>query len=301
MAVNGTYGTRIPSDVKIDDIEIYYTYRPTLSSSDDENLQYKKLSSSILAVARRETKNEEVDDILEGMYNLHLPLQYFNKKGFYNIYIKPKEIKAVIADVGSISSFPDVRGIVIDSSTIKAEDRYKFTTNNGLVGYRVVYINGDNGSREDYYRIVTSNNKCEPLTQSLSNANQKMISYRYNDSSSLTFLTLTPSVAPSFKSNATPFIGNVSQQVLFVNTKFEPVMIELEMVDHDEDTISNMLEGSSLRDLEHGLVTTYNENDEIYHQAEFFTLKDTYTQDPIFEVRHKQSEIDFGQTIADKL
>ena len=93
MASTGTYGTRIPSNVNNDDIEIYFTYRPTMSSTDDVNLEYKKLSSNILTKARRETVNQEADNILEGMYNLQLPLMYFNKKGFYNIYIKPKEIK----------------------------------------------------------------------------------------------------------------------------------------------------------------------------------------------------------------
>lgn len=298
---NGTYGTRIPVTISIDDIEIYYTYRTTLSQTDDVNLEFKKLSSNILSPAKREIKNDEPDDVLEGMYNLHLPLQYFNRKGFYTIYIKPKEIKAIINDVGVLSSYPDVRGLIIDSSSIKGNDRYKFSTNNGLVGYRIIYLNPSTGKRDDYYRIVTSNNRTEPLTQNLVNSNQKMISYRYNDSSTLTFITVSPSVAPTFKANATPFIGNVSQEVLFVNTKFEPIMIELEMVDHDADTISNMLEGSQVRDLENGLVTTFNENSEIYHQSEHYTLKDEYTTKPIFEVKkNKQSDIDFTQSIVDK-
>lgn len=233
MASTGTYGTRIPSNVNNDDIEIYFTYRPTMSSTDDVNLEYKKLSSNILTKARRETVNQEADNILEGMYNLQLPLMYFNKKGFYNIYIKPKEIKAIINDVGVLTTFPDVRGIVIDTASIASEDQYKFTTNNGLVGYRIIYLDPQSGARQDYNRIVTSNNRCEPQTQSLNKSNQKMIAYRYNESSTLTFITMTPSTASSFKSNANPFIGQVSQQVLFVNTSFEPVMIELELVDHD--------------------------------------------------------------------
>lgn len=298
---NGTYGTRIPSTVNIDDIEIYYTYRPTLSSTDSNNLVFKKLNSNILVPARRENDGKMQDSVLEGMYNLHLPMSEFGKKGFYTVYIKPREIRTVISDVGVLSSYMDVRGLVIDTTKLTEVDRYKFSTNNNLVGYRIVYINASDGSRDDYYRIVTSNNRCEPLTTSLTTSNQKIVSYRYNDSSTLTFITVTPSTAPSFKSNAIPFIGNVSQEVLFVNTKFEPIMIEIEMVDHDADTISNMLEGSQLRDLDNGIVTTYNGNNEIYHQSEHYTLKNEYTSVPIFEVKkNKTDDIDFTQTITDK-
>ena len=298
---NGTYGTRIPSTVNNDDIEIYYSYRPTLASTDSKNLEFKKLSSSILVPSKRENDGTNQDSVLEGMYNLHLPMSVFGRKGFYTVYIKPREIRAVIADVGVLSSYLDVRGLVIDTTKIPSEDRYKFATNNNLVGYRVIYMNASDGGRDDFYRIVTSNNRCEPLTTSMSNSNQKIVSYRYNDSSTLTFITLTPSTAPTFNANANPFIGNVSQEVLFVNTKFEPIMIEIEMVEHDADTISNMLEGSQLRDLDNGIVTTYNDDNEIYHQSEHYTLKDDYTSIPLFEVKkNKKGDIDFTQTLNDK-
>lgn len=300
MATTGAYGITLPSTISSTDIEIYYTYRPTLSSVYDDNLRFKRLPSNILSRAERDD-NEEIDNVIEGMYNLHLPLSVFNKKGFYTIYIKPREFRAVISDIGVLSSHSDVRGIVIDSSKVDQEFKDKFTQNNSLVGYRLIYLNQNNGSREEYYRIITSNNKCEPLTQSVSNSNEKSIAYRYNDSSTLSFITVTPSTAPTFKTSAAPYIGKVSQEVLFVNTKFEPLMIEIEMVDHDADTISNMLEGSQLRSLENGLVTTYNENNEIYHQSEHYTLKDNYTQKPIYEVKkNKGNNIDFTQTLNDK-
>ena len=85
-----------------------------------------------------------------------------------------------------------------------------------------------------------------------------------------------------------------------VNTMFEPVMLDIEMVDHDADTISNMLEGSQVRDLENGLITTFNENNQIYHQAEVFTLKENGR--PIYEVSNKRTDnIDLTQTITDKI
>ena len=78
-------------------------------------------------------------------------------------------------------------------------------------------------------------------------------------------------------------------------------MIELEMVDHDADTISTMLEGEQVRDLENGIVTTFNQDKEIYHQSEHYTLKNEYTTKPIYEVKkNKNSDIDFTQQISDK-
>jgi hypothetical protein len=163
-----------------------------------------------------------------------------------------------------------------------------------------VYLD-ENGKRENYYRIVTSNNKCEPVEQSLPNVNQNATRYRFNEGSNLTFITVSPSVAPSFKPNATPYIGKVGQQILFVNTKFEPILLDIEMVDKDVENIATMLEGSQLRSLDNGLVTTFNENNEIYHQSEHYSLKDPYTGEPVYEVKmNKTDSIDFSQTIEDK-
>lgn len=301
MASNGVYGTNVPSFITEDDVEIFYSYRPSRNDDEENSQVFTQLSSNILVQSLCDNDDgERYDNILEGLYNLKLPVEYFNKKGIYTIYIKPKEYSAVIEDVSVLSSYPDVRGIVIDSEALE-DDTFKslLETNNSLVGYRVIYF--DNGERQATYRLVTSNNKCEPVIQTVSQGNQKFIRYRYNDSSSLVFLTLTPSTAPSFKPNATPFIGNVAQKVVLVNTKFEPIMLEIEMVDHDDDTISTMLEGSQLRDLDKGIITTYNEDNEIYSQHEFYSLKNTYTSTPIYEVKkQKTNSIDFNQTIEDK-
>ena len=177
----------------------------------------------------------------------------------------------------------------------------KALSNNGLVGYRIVYIS-DSGARQDYYRIITSNNRCEPVVQAPNSSSDKSYTYRYDDASPLTFVTVSPSSAPTFKENATPFIGKPTQKILLVNTYFEPIMLDIEMTTHDADTISNMLEGSQLRDLDNGLVTTYNDRNEIYNQSEHFTLKDQYTGKPVYEVKqNKNNNVDFSQTIDDKI
>lgn len=302
MSSTGAYGTTIPSKIRNSDIDIFYAYHETRTSDSVDNAVFKKLPSSILTDALYDSDGESIDNVLEGLYNLKLPLEYFNRKGFYTVYIKPKEIPAVIADVSSLTSFPNVRGIVIDSKQITDSDfSQKVRDNNALVGYRIIFIN-DNGTRENYYRLVTSNNKCEPVVESSNESGNKSYTYRYNESSTLSFLTLTPSIAPSFKSTSAPFIGKPTQRILFVNTLFEPIMLDIEMTEHDIDTVSNMLEGSQLRDLDNGLVTTYNDDNQIVHQSEHYTLKDPATGNPVYEVKkNKENDIDFSQTLQDKI
>lgn len=303
----GVYGTNIPIHIDSEKlsslVDISYCYNESRAYDSLSSSKFKSLPSSVLANCTREVESDSnLDKIVDGMYTLQLPLSDFNKKGFYTVYIKPKEYAINITDVGCLSAYSDVRGIILDTSVIS--DRIiknMARTNNGLVGFRIVFLD-ENGVREDYYRIVTSNNKCEPVIQAPNSSSDKTYTYRYDDSSSLTFLTVSPSSAPTFKSNATPYIGKPTQRILLVNTLFEPIQLDIEMVTHDADTISNMLEGSQLRDLDNGLVTTYNEKNEIYAQSEHYTLKENASGNPVYEVKkNKTDSIDFSQTIDDKL
>lgn len=302
----GSYGTVIPINIANVDIpnlvDISYCYHETRSYDSLSNAIFKHLDSSILTQSEREIGNNDVDKYVEGMYNLQLPLNEFNKKGFYTVYIKPKEIEAVITDVGNLTAFPNVRGIILDTTQIENSSiSTKARKNNELVGYRVIFLD-ENGARQDYYRIITSNNKCEPVVQAPNSSSDKSYTYRYEDSSSLIFVTLSPSSAPTFKDNALPYIGKPTQKILLVNTFFEPIQLDIEMTTHNADTISYMLENSQLRNLDNGLVTTFNDNNEIYHQTEHFTLKDQYTGKPVYEVKeNKKDSIDFSQTISDKI
>ena len=305
MAI-GAYGTAIPISIKKNDIQnmvdISYCYHENLTYDSVGATTFQPLDSSVLTPAERpDGVPGVVDSVVEGMYNLQLPVSVFNKKGFYTVYIKPKEIPTVISDVGTLTAYPNVRGIVLDateSGLNSIKDRIK--TNNSLVGYRVVYID-DNGDRMDHYRIITSSNKCEPVVQTPNSSSDKSYTYRYDDSSSLVFVTLSPSSAPSFKSNATPYIGKVAQKVLLINTLFEPIQIDIEMVENDADTLATLINGSQLRDLDNGLITTYNGNNQIVSQSEVYTLKETTTGVPRYEVKkNKGNNINFSETIEDK-
>lgn len=289
----GVYGTSIPANIDVDrDVEIWYNYRSSRTEDALNSSSYTQLPTACLVRVSSDEGNSNDGPIIEGMYTLKLPLAEFSRKGFYSVYIKPKELTATIADIAPLSSHNDIKGIVINSSN-SGELQQLLLTNNALVGYRVVFLE-DNNKRRDEVRIVTSNNKCEPMVQ---NSGGKTTVYRYNDTSSFVFITLTPSTAPSFKPNAIPYIGSIGQNVLFINTKFEPIHLDIEMVENDADTLATLIAGDQLRSLDEGLITTYNPSKEIVAQQEIYTLKDTETGRPVYEIRKLRDNIDFSQEL----
>lgn len=297
--MNNTYGSIRPSIVDVsNDVEIFYHYRPTRNSEDTTFKSFKKVSdvSSMLSIARVEDDSETTSDLrLPGMYNLSLPVSIFSQVGFYTIYIRPKEIKATIKDIGVLAAYTDINGIIIDLN--EQDDQTNLFQSDALNGYRIDYFE-DNGSgmkRQDYYRIITGCNRCEPITQNLSSSNTNSNGYRFNASGSLCFLTVTPNSSPSYKAGSTPFIGSPNQIIRISNTKFDPVMIEVEICRHDIETLNTAIDGNQIRSLDNGLVTTYNENGEVYSQKEFYSIKDSYTQSDRYEVKKDRSgNIDFS-------
>ena len=213
------------------------------------------------------------------MYTLKLPLDKFSKKGFYTIYIRPKEVKHVITDVSILATYPDVKGVVLKTKN-------DLPTN--LVGYRIELANGET-------RLIKTCNTCEPVIVNTGDGLPKTTRYNLNVAkTNLLFCTLTPSSAPSFKSSATPYIGVPGEEIKIVNTKFSPKVIEVEMVTHDMDTLSYMLEGDQINDRDNAIITTYNDKREIYHQSDYYVLKDELGT-PVYNVRKKRTNIDTNQ------
>lgn len=292
--MNNIYGIVRPSTLDIDkDVEIWYNYRTDRTANDTSDSNFIKVDDVVSMLSCSETSINGVNKTLNGMFNLSLPVSIFGKTGIYTIYIRPKEINATIYDVGALAAYPDVRGIVLNMNSI-TEDRALFGSDN-LTGYRIEYLSTDgNGNRQDYYRLVTSSNLCEPISQNLTSANTNANGYRYNESGSLSFITLTPSTSPSFKPNATPFIGSPGQDIIITNTKFDPVCLEIEMTRHDIESLWTSINGNTIRSLDNGLVTVYNDNGEIFTQHEHYTLKDNYTQNDKYEVKKsREGNIDY--------
>lgn len=282
-------------------MDIFYNYRPSRSAVDGTYGVFRKVSDATTMISNATSETATYSDLrLPGMYNLRLPVSIFGQKGFYTVYIRPKEIDCTIRDVGALAAYPDIRGIVIDTTTM-SENLNLFKEDN-LTGYRVEYYSQDgNGlKRQEYYRLITSANLCEAVSQNLTTADTNSNGYRYNASGSLCFITLTPSTSPSFKPNAKPYIGVPNQKIVISNTKFDPVCVEIEMVDHDIETVSIMLEGEQVRNLDNGRVTTYNFDGEIYKQMEYSTVKDNYTSKNVAEIKTDQSgNIDNSLSLTD--
>lgn len=293
--MNNTYGIVKPSLIDVaNDVEIWYHYRPSRNSEDPTFKNFIKydnpeniLNSALCNVSGQNNK-------LPGMYNLKLPATTFSKKGIYTLYIKPKEIICTIKDIGVLTAFPDIRGIVLDLNEIVNKTMF---TSDSLIGYRIEYYDYNNGSlnRQDYHRLITSNNYCEPVSQNVTTVNTTSKGYRFNETGSMVFITVTPSTSPSYKSNIKPYIGAPNQRIIISNTKFDPIMLEIEMVEHDIETLSIMVEGEQVRNLENGRITTYNFNGEIYKQYEYSTIKNNYNQSNIIEAKlQKTDNIDFS-------
>ena len=288
----GVYGTIRPADVSPNDMEIYYHYSPSRATTGNVNLI--KISNPNNIIKKVDDPNHP-GEIFGGMYTLTLPTSIFNLKGIYSLIIRPKQIRTKITDCGILSAFPDVKGVIFDTSTINAADINKFE-NGGLTGFRIEYITTDPTASEkkvqNVFRIITSNNKCEPVSENLTNTTQKSIRYRFNDNSTLVFCTVTPSSAPNVKPNALPFIGLPGQEVILTNTYFNPVMLEIEMVDNDFDTLANGLFGNQSRSVADGIYTIYNTQNQIYKQYDLFEIKDEFDK-PLYEIREQRTNIDF--------
>lgn len=291
----GIYGTVRPADMSPSDVEITVFYAPNRES---ENTNVFKLDSGNLIPINNPNNPSNTFEIFGGLYTLRLPVTEFGNKGIYTIVFKPVEIRTRISDCGVLSAFPDVKGIVFDttdSNLVPFLDKFQ---NNNLIGYRVEYIT-TNTTTEDRkikntFRIITSNNKSEPVNQNLSDTSQKAIRYRFEDSSNLVFCTVSPSSPTNVKPNVLPFIGTPNQDVIITNTFFTPFALEVEMVDYDVESLAIGLFGNQTKSLEDGIYTIYNFNNDIYKQFNLFEIKDRFDGKPLFEVKENRfNNIDF--------
>lgn len=298
MAV-GAYGTIRPADVSPDDIEIILNYTPSRDVTD--NFVLRKLDAANIIrpyFNNNQTGGNAGIEILGGLYNLRLPASEFNQLGIYTLYIRPAQIRTLITDCGVLSSLPNVKGIVIDLNNVPTEFRNKFVAQ-GLVGFRVEYLNDDGTKIPNFFRIITSNFYCEPVLQNLTNTSQKAIRYRYVDGvTNLMFCTLSPSTAPSNKANATPFIGQPAQNIIITNTFFNPVTVDIEIVEYDVSTLAIALYGNQTKSIDDGIYTIYDNNNNIYKQYNLYEIRDEFNN-LLYEVREDRgNNIDFSKNFT---
>ena len=112
------------------------------------------------------------------------------------------------------------------------------------------------------------------------------------------FCTLSPTSAPSNNPNAIPFIGQPGQNVIITNTFFNPIVLDIEMVDHDFDTLAIALYGNQTKSIDDGIYTLYDlsGNHNIYKQYDLYEVRDSYN-DQLYEIRQNRgNNIDFSKS-----
>jgi hypothetical protein len=295
MAI-GTYGTVRPSDVSPEDVEIILNYTPSRDVTD--NFTLKKLDAQ--TILRPYFNNAETGgstvEILGGLYNLTLPADEFDELGFYTLYVRPAQIRTVITDCGVLSALPNVKGIIVDLANVPSQYLNKFVPQ-GLVGFRIEYLNPNGTKIPNFFRIITSSFFCEPVVVNQTNTTQKAIRYRYVDGiSNLLFLTVSPSSTPTNKPNATPFIGQPNQDIIITNTYFNPITIDIQMAEYDIDTLAIALYGNQTKSIDDGIYTIYDSNNNIFRQYNLFEIRDQFNS-LLYEVRQSRgSNIDFSKS-----
>jgi hypothetical protein len=295
MAI-GTYGTLRPSDVSPQDVEIIMNYTPSRDVTD----QFVLTTLDAPTILRPYFNNDETGgnsgvEVLGGLYNLTLPSEQFNQLGFYTLYLRPAQIRTTITDCGVLSALPNVKGIIVDLSNVPAASLNKFVPQ-GLVGFRIEYLNNDGSKIPNFFRVVTSCFYCEPVVTNQVNTTQKAIRYRYVDGqSNLLFITVSPSSSPSNKPNATPYIGQPDQQIIISNTFFNPVTIDIEMVEYDISSLAIALYGNQTKSIDDGIYTIYDTQNNIYRQYNLYEIRDQFNA-LLYEVRQSRgNNIDFSK------
>ena len=271
---NGIYGNVRGAEFDpLTDAEIWSSYR---SNRSDTGSEYELVEN----IGEYLTYNG-----ISGLYQLKLPYNKFNKVGIYNLYIKPRTIKTTIQDVGVLATYPDIRGVIIDSSNGDLGNLN--ITNDSLVGYTIEYFSRNGEKILNNFTIITSINPCEN-TQKLTGGSP---SYRFTNDSNLLFATVTPSAASNARPLIKPLIGMPGQEITISNTFFNPELVEIEITDNDIDSLYQTINGNQVRNIENNRITTYDDDNNIINQIEYYEIKESPTANPMYEVRKKTNNI----------
>ena len=298
MAI-GTYGTLRNADVSPEDVEIILNFTPSRDETDNFVLTKLDAPSILRPYFNNASTGGNADvEILGGLYNLKLPADQFNKIGIYTLLIRPAQIRTKILDCGVLSALPNVRGIIIDLNSVPTEYQNKFI-NQGLIGFRIEYLNSDGTKIPNFFRLITSSFFCEPIVQNLTNTSQKSIRYRYTDNNTnLIFCTLSPSSAPTNKPNAIPYIGQPDQEITITNTFFNPITLDIEIAEHDFSTLAIALFGNQTKSIDDGIYTLYDSQNNIYKQYNLYEIRDQFNE-LLYEVKQdRNNNIDFSKNFT---
>jgi hypothetical protein len=282
MAV-GIYGSKKLADVTFDDVDILFTFSPIREVLG--GIQMGPLFNNIT--------NNEFRKLLgaDGVYKLRLPASIFNALGFYTILIKPKSFETQIVDCSYVVTNNDneiqisKKGIVIP--------RLQFQSTGSLIGYQLEYFDNNGIKIKNFHRIVTSSDLVSVSPNNIS-SNPNSITYILDPNGTNLFLTLTPDEVSLISNTQSPDLGKAGQNIIISNTFFDPVMIEVEMIDQNIKTLSYALYGNSTRDLEFGIFSIFDENNNLYKQYNLLTNKKQFGNGKI-DIKEERTDINLSQ------
>ena len=284
MAV-GIYGTKKLADVDYNDIDILYSYSE--KREDVNNIQLTPLYPHIT--------NAEFIKMLgaDGVYKMRLPASVFNQLGFYTVLIKPKSFETAIVDCSYVvrETSADIqisrKGIVIP--------KLSFQGTGSLIGYQLEYFDDNNVKIKNFHRIITGSDLVSPAPNSNQSNPSASQSYVLDDNGSFLFLTVTPDEVSLISNNKQADLGKSGQKIIISNTFFDPVMVEIEMVDQTIKTLSYGIYGNSTRDLELGIYSIFDENGNLYKQYNLLTRKKQFTQGEV-DIKEERDNINLSET-----
>lgn len=286
----GITGIIRPSTVDLTDVEVLYSFTPDRITipTPFNLLKTTDVLEKKFTTARGGTQ------VVQGMYTLKLPATIFTDIGYYTIIIRPKQVFAKILDCGVLSQLPDQKGIVFDTANLT--DLNEKLTSGGLTGFRIEYINpSDNSITPNLFTTVAYSNRCEAITQVSNSSTAKSVVYRFNDTGSLLFLSVTPSTSPSIKANAFPYIGVAGQEVILSNSYFDPQVIDVELTEYDLNKIALLINGERTLNVETGIENIYDKAKNIVEQSTLFDIKDEF-QNPLYKVKENNTIINTDET-----
>lgn len=173
----------------------------------------------------------------------------------------------------------------------------QFQTSGSLIGYQIEYFDGNGTKIKNFHRIVTSSDVVSVSTNN-NNSDSNSTSYVLNPNGNNLFLTLTPDEASLISSQQKADLGSAGQSILISNTFFDPTMIEVEMVDQTLKTISWLLGGNSVRNLQTGEYSVFDDDGNLYKQYLLLSQKNQFNNGEL-DVRKEQKDINLNQTFND--
>ena len=110
-------------------------------------------------------------------------------------------------------------------------------------------------------------------------------------------MTLTPDEVSLITKEQKPDLGKAGQKIIISNTFFDPVMIEVEMVDQNIKTLSYGIFGNAVRDTGTGVFSLFDENNNLYKQYNLLTRKNQFTN-AILDVKEERTSINLNQNFV---